>query len=106
MARDDRYMVSTGGNRRRTSKPTPRQLQRARFEVFVRDDFTCRECGARAIDRHDEWGGRYAPYALHASGRRVVLELDHIVPYRDGGQFTVENLRVLCQPCNGSKGAH
>lgn len=32
------------------------------------------------------------------------LSLDHIVRYRDGGPDTVENLRVLCMPCNLERG--
>lgn len=32
------------------------------------------------------------------------LSLDHIVRYRDGGPDTVENLRVLCMPCNLDRG--
>jgi hypothetical protein len=33
------------------------------------------------------------------------LELDHIVPYSRGGPDTVDNLRVLCKPCNVRRGA-
>lgn len=33
------------------------------------------------------------------------LTLDHIVPWSWGGPDTEENLRVLCRPCNSSKGA-
>lgn len=31
------------------------------------------------------------------------LSLDHIIPYRLDGADTVENLRVLCMPCNQSR---
>ena len=37
-------------------------------------------------------------------GRADVLSLDHIVRYRDGGQDTLENLRVLCLPGNRRRG--
>lgn len=33
------------------------------------------------------------------------LTLDHIYPWSLGGPDTVDNLRVLCRPCNSSKGA-
>lgn len=33
------------------------------------------------------------------------LTLDHVLPYSLGGPDTVENLRVLCRPCNSRKGA-
>lgn len=32
------------------------------------------------------------------------LSLDHIVRYRDDGPDTVDNLRVLCMPCNLERG--
>jgi hypothetical protein len=38
-------------------------------------------------------------------GRIELLELDHIVPFSRGGSDTVENLRVLCKPCNSRRGA-
>ena len=56
----------------------PLQVRR---DVFERDGFACVFCG----ETH-------------------TLELDHILRYRDGGQDTVENLRVLCLPCNRRRG--
>lgn len=56
--------------------------QRVREAVYLRDGFACVECG----DADD-------------------LTLDHIHPWSLGGPDTVENLRVLCRPCNSSKGA-
>ena len=66
--------------------------------------------------RHD--GTRTAP--LSASRKRRVrerdghacvlcgaadnLEIDHIVPYRDGGSNELDNLRTLCRPCHGKRG--
>ena len=32
------------------------------------------------------------------------LEIDHIVPYRDGGSNELDNLRTLCRPCHGKRG--
>lgn len=56
---------------------------RTRFEVFKRDDFTCQYCG------------RKSP--------AVVLEVDHIVPRREGGADDVVNLRTSCWECNHGK---
>lgn len=50
--------------------------------VYERDEYRCVECGA-------------------TEG----LTLDHIYPWSLGGTDTVDNLRVLCRPCNSSKGA-
>ena len=53
-----------------------------------------------AIWKRDE--GRCA--YLSDDGRRCesrdCLEYDHIVPWADGGLFSVENLRLLCRPHN------
>lgn len=54
-----------------------------RFEVFKRDGFTCRYCGAQ-------------PPA-------VVLVVDHIIPVAEGGPTTIENLNTACEPCNQGK---
>jgi hypothetical protein len=53
-----------------------------RRTVFERDGRTCRFCGATQRP-----------------------ELDHIQPWSHGGPDTVENLRVLCKPCNIRRGA-
>lgn len=55
-----------------------------RFEVFKRDDFTCRYCG------------RKTP--------AVVLEVDHVIPVAEGGGDEIENLVTSCWECNSGKG--
>jgi 5-methylcytosine-specific restriction endonuclease McrA len=52
-----------------------------RFNVFLRDRFSCQYCGAR-----DE------------------LTFDHVVPRSRGGQTTWENVVAACSPCNLRKG--
>lgn len=59
--------------------------QKARFEVFKRDKFTCQYCGAKAPD--------------------VLLHVDHIKPVADGGLSDILNLVTACAICNGGKGA-
>jgi len=57
--------------------------KRLRFEIFRRDDHTCRYCGASAPD--------------------VKLTVDHVVPTALGGDDRPENLVTACEPCNGGK---
>jgi 5-methylcytosine-specific restriction endonuclease McrA len=52
-----------------------------RFNVFLRDRFTCQYCGTRED-----------------------LTFDHVVPRSKGGQTTWENVVAACSPCNLKKG--
>ena len=56
---------------------------RTRFEIFKRDNFTCRYCG------------RTSP--------AIVLEADHVVPVCDGGTDDAINLVASCWECNRGK---
>jgi len=55
-----------------------------RFEVFKRDNFTCRYCGRKTPN--------------------VVLEIDHVIPKSEGGSDDLENLVTSCWECNRGKG--
>lgn len=35
----------------------------------------------------------------------VLMEGDHITPWRDGGRTTIENCQMLCRECNRRKGS-
>jgi hypothetical protein len=60
---------------------------RLRLRVLDRDAFRCVLCGRSP-----------------ATERGVVLHLDHIIPFSDGGQTVFENLRTLCETCNQGRG--
>ena len=53
-----------------------------RFNLFLRDEFTCQYCGDRDH-----------------------LTFDHVVPRSKGGRTTWENVVASCGPCNLAKGS-
>ena len=55
-----------------------------RFNVFLRDRFSCQFCGD-AFPTHD-------------------LTFDHVIPRSRGGRTTWENVVTACSPCNLTKG--
>lgn len=57
--------------------------QQTRDDVFSRDGRVCQICG---IDKDN-----------------IMYEIDHIIPVREGGGNEIENLRILCQQCNGRR---
>ncbi len=59
---------------------------RLRFEVLVRDKFTCCFCGASPT-----------------KDPSVTLHIDHIVPWSKGGKTSLDNLQTLCSKCNLGK---
>jgi hypothetical protein len=69
------WRSSQDGDYRRNIRPAIRQA------VMERDNHACVFCGSRDA-----------------------LSLDHIIRYRDDGPDTVDNLRVLCMPCNLERG--
>lgn len=57
--------------------------RRTRFEVFRRDNFTCRYCGASAPE--------------------VTVTVDHVTPVTLGGSDEPNNLVTACHDCNAGK---
>jgi 5-methylcytosine-specific restriction protein A len=61
-----------------------RPLQRMRGKVFLKQ-LCCQQCGNRDLERYHQ--------------------LDHIIPYEDGGTDDESNLQRLCIPCHRAKTA-
>jgi 5-methylcytosine-specific restriction endonuclease McrA len=77
------------------ARPVPSAMRKW---IFERDGWACKLCGqAVALFRSRIWPGssRYVP----------VGHVDHFVPRARGGQNDPENLRLLCETCNESRGA-
>lgn len=55
-------------------------------QVFRRDNYTCQCCGKQK-----------------EPGRRVKFEVDHIVPFRFGGETSLSNSQTLCSLCHKDK---
>lgn len=55
-----------------------------RFNLFLRDGFTCQYCGQQ--------------------GTTSELTFDHVIPRRAGGRTIWENVVAACAPCNAQKG--
>jgi 5-methylcytosine-specific restriction endonuclease McrA len=65
--------------------PAQRRPAFTRFNVFLRDRFTCQYCGL-AFPTHE-------------------LTFDHVIPRSKGGTTTWENVVTACSPCNLTKGS-
>lgn len=63
----------------------PRVVRFSRFNVLLRDGFTCQYCGSR-------------PHARE-------LTMDHVVPRARGGLTRWSNVVAACRTCNHKKGS-
>jgi len=67
----------------RKYQPGARRVAFTRFNVFLRDRFTCQYCGE-----------------VFASS---ALTFEHVIPRSRGGQTTWSNIVTACMPCNTRK---
>ena len=70
--------------KKKSNKERNKMSDRIRYEVLKRDGFRCVLCGRTVEDG-------------------VKLEVDHILPISKGGLTEMNNLRTLCDQCNGGK---
>lgn len=74
-------------NKLQSGHKTKRSINwRLRFLVMRRDNFKCKNCG-------------HTP----ASNPKIVLHVDHIKAWGNGGETILENLQTLCSECNIGK---
>jgi len=82
----------------------------AKRALHARDGFHCRFCGIPVIRREVRNRiKKYYPDALrwgstnsekHAAFQTMAASYDHILPHSKGGNNELENLVVICAPCN------
>jgi 5-methylcytosine-specific restriction endonuclease McrA len=73
-----------------------------RHMIFDRDKHTCQYCGIKADPKHYNYGTyRGVDYIRYEGG--VVLEVDHIIPWSQGGRTEPKNLITGCWRCNQQK---
>ena len=109
----------TTPTRRRRPKIAKRKRARIRLAVYTAYNYTCADCGWKPAEIPDDYDGTYAlagpapAEALTEPGRHPsqqlapirILTLGHKISYRDGGEFTEDNLKAQCSTCNYQKGA-
>lgn len=63
-----------------------RRVKFSRYNLFLRDDFTCQYCGDKFHDNHKG------------------LSFDHVIPRAKGGKTVWKNIVAACHQCNTEKG--
>jgi len=89
------YSASPSGYILRSTKKTRKNADiyinlKLRQKVLERDRYTCQRCGFKAGE-------------LYGDGETVKLEVDHIIPLKQGGRTIEGNLWTLCSRCNAGK---
>lgn len=63
------------------------------LKVFKRDGWRCQLCGKKLKPKH------------RGTIRDDAPELDHIIPWAQGGEHSYRNTQCTCRKCNGDKGS-
>jgi len=97
---------------RRRAKVKRELSAKKRFEVFKRDNFTCRYCGRSVssgdlpvLKRSDDPALDELMVQMGLARYEVILEVDHVIPRSRGGGDDMNNLVTACKDCNRGKGA-
>jgi len=78
------FFVQSGATETKEYRTTGRRIpRRVMLKVVRRDDHVCQQCFKYVPDNE--------------------VEFDHVIPFSRGGPTTVDNIRLLCRPCNRKK---
>lgn len=81
-----------------------------KIATFKQKELVCNHCGIQAflfaVERNIKQSSWYNfnLYGIDASGDEVLMTKDHIIPLAKGGSNTLDNIQILCYPCNIRKG--
>lgn len=75
-----------------------RKVPFKKYNVFVRDNFTCGYCGVYI------GSGLKNDVTHNGMNKLAVLTIDHILPKSRGGDYSWENCISSCNFCNSKKG--
>jgi len=81
-----------------------------RLKVYLEYGTACLFCGLQAThlswDKHLATDKKPHPNLWHikASGQKIMMTVDHIIPRARGGSNHTDNLMPLCEKCNSKKG--
>lgn len=70
---------------------------------------TCVECGAIAIElikyKNNNGNKCNHVFGITPDGKEVMFNVDHIIPKSKGGTNHIDNIQIMCFPCNCKKGS-
>jgi 5-methylcytosine-specific restriction endonuclease McrA len=70
---------------KRFQRPYNNAPWKIRLQVYERDNYTCVKCGAKGVPGKAGVGK---------------IQAHHIVPYRSGGEHSLDNMITLCSACH------
>jgi 5-methylcytosine-specific restriction endonuclease McrA len=75
--------------------------------TVLRRDKVCQICGFDILKALEEWRKSLKWHENSVLTRmhnpKPTYEIDHIIPFSEGGKTTYENLRLLCTPCHKAR---
>src|SRR5690625_3133349 len=94
-------LVDVKRRRKRLSKKN-------RVAVIERDGRTCKVCGKQNLVLYQEILDFVKENGLEELPKDMMdreAEIDHIIPFSEGGECNLDNFQILCRSCNNSKGS-